>query len=121
MPLGFLTIAGVDVEVTQARRLEDDRGGEKVRAVAGNLRSTQTVAKRGWSFVTRPLTVPEQTALRAACGDGAYVAVGGTAMEFVGVGTITCLVEIGESEYVIDAEDDAYGWQAPFALTVTEV
>ena len=37
------------------------------------------------------------------------------------VGTITCLVEIGESEYVIDVEDDAYGWQAPFALTVTEV
>jgi hypothetical protein len=120
-PLGFLTIAGLDVEVTDARRAEDDRGGETVRAYAGNLRSTKTAGKRGWAFTTRPLSVDEQAALRAACGDGAFVAVGGTALGFAGAGAVTCVVEIGESTYAMDAEDDVYGWQAPLALTVLEV
>jgi len=97
----FLTIAGINVEISAASTGERTpvRIGGSSRAIDGTMRNTVRAIFREWSYDTTFLSAAQEALLRAACDGGAFVAVSGSG---VGGGTVTCLVDINEAPYHMD-------------------
>lgn len=112
----FLTIAGIviGVDADGARERPRERGGEKVRAFAGNLRSSIRWEKRGWDVTTWIMTQAEVTTLRAAVLLGTYVTCAGDALG----ASILCDVEIQDAAYEIEGET---GFWRVLNISITEV
>lgn len=77
--MSFLTLDGVVVPVTPNGAQEGaiERIGSESRAYAGNLRSTVREEKRSWTFTTRSLSSSEESDIRAAIADGAFITMSG--------------------------------------------
>lgn len=65
----FLTIAGVEVRVTEFERGEDERGGEMRRTLSGQRRGSPLWVARNWNATALCLTDAEAIALRALADD----------------------------------------------------
>lgn len=79
---GFLTIATIDVWVTDENPVETVvQIGERSRAFSGKLRSTVRAEKRVFGFTSSYLTEDEVNALKTATALGVTVAVTGTALD----------------------------------------
>jgi hypothetical protein len=100
--VAFLTIAGTEYEVltTSATRRAPERGGARVRAFAGNTRSTARYEKRVWAFTLRDMPLATFETLVAAVALDAVVACAGDA---IGAAAVNCIVDIGETQYVDNA------------------
>lgn len=115
--MAWLTIAGITVDAFEDGMSQRpmERGGELVRAHAGNLRNSIRWEKRGWDFSTGFMSEAEVTTLRAAVALGAFVTVSG---DFVGGASILCEVQINEAPYI--ANGIASFWRI-LDIGVTEV
>lgn len=89
--MAFLNIGAVSAipcVTPEAQAQEPERGGEDVRAFAGNLRSTVRWTKRSWQVTTVALSAAATAAIRAAIA-ARPVNVSG---DLTGGATVSCIV-----------------------------
>lgn len=106
--MSFLIINGNAYEVIStggAQRRTPVRIGSATRAAAGNLRLQYSAEKRVWSFPLAPLTEAQDTTLVADTALGVFVTCSGSALKGA---SVTCSVEIGETQYVDDRQTVLY-------------
>lgn len=100
----FITIAGRNYEVAAdgAEEGEATLVGHVRRAYSGRLLSTGRGEKGTWSMTLAPMAKATYALLKADVGNGAIVAVVGTAL-----GPIQARVRITRAPYVVDGADFA--------------
>ena len=112
--MAFLTIAGIDVDMTDFSANEPEEVGESHRAFSGALRTTVRAEKRAWTGTTVPLDDTAAGALIAAVAGGAFVTVTGAALQ---AASVTCKVTVTGQQYrIVDM-----GFLRVLSLSLTEV
>lgn len=114
--MSFLTLGGVAVPVSPNGAQEGaiEQIGSESRAYAGNLRSTVRDEKRNWSFTTRSLSSSEESNIRAAIANGAFITMSGDIL-----GGASLLVSVALSS--APATKVTGGFRNVLTLTVKEV
>lgn len=99
--MSFITVAGIDLLIQEggAKVGKPEKVGKSVRSFAGNLRSTQSAAKRLWSFTTAPMTAAAIATLHTAAPDGSFVVCTGVALDSANV---TCEINYESEGFLID-------------------
>lgn len=118
--MSFVTIAGADYEVTTdgASELDPIEIGARVRAYAGNQRSTVRGVIRGWQMTVLFMGgLTEEETLRTATQLGQHVTCTGDALKGV---SATCEVTVG-SVQMIPAIDATYGHWRGASVTIRRV
>lgn len=94
----FLTVAGIEVLVTEWRELATERVGSQRRAFNGSLRTAFRAQRRAWRFTGLRMDPVDYEALRTATALGQHVTCSGDGLP----GSVTASVEIEDATAVRD-------------------
>lgn len=111
--MAFLTVAGVDLLVTQMVEREPEKIGESKRAYSGRLRSNVLTVKRVWDVTVYDVDDADYQTFFDAVSLGQQVACSGDALD----AAYTCEIEIQNAPFIRVRDD----FVRQFSFTMRQV